>query len=549
MKIFGRELSNPFKRGPEVIAVDDMDPWAYQGQQILSNWENSIFDGGKFAGGFGPTQVQFTDYWTLRARSAQLFNENLYAKGIIRRLVTNEVNTGLIPEATPVAGILGMDEDTLAEWSETVESRFSIWAKNPELCDWKRANTFAHIQRTARMAALIEGDVLIVMRQSQRTLLPNIQLISGNMVQTPLAADINRIRKGHRIVEGVEHDALGRVVAFWIRQNDGFSFKRQAAFGEKSGRRQAWLYYGSDKRNEEVRGQPILSVVLQSLKEIDRYRDSTQRKAVVNSMLAMFIKKTEDKIGSLPATAGAVRKDTATSTDSDGNRTTKSVLQQIPGIVMETLQTGEEPVALGGQGTDENFSTFEAAIIQGVGWALEMPPEILTLSFSNNYSASQAALNEFKIYLNRFWGSFGDELCQPIYQDWLLSEILTGKVLAPGLLEAWRDIRKYDVFGAWVSAEWYGSIKPTTDILKQAKGSELLVLNAWSTNARESRGITGTKWSQNIKRVTRENQQLADARRPLLEVEAEFGVDKDDSIVRALSDQIIELQDQIEELK
>ena len=84
-----------------VIGLDDLDPFAYAGQTTFSGSEWSIFDGGKFLGGFGETQIQQLDYWTLRARSAQLFNENLYAKGLVRRLITNEINTGLTPEASP----------------------------------------------------------------------------------------------------------------------------------------------------------------------------------------------------------------------------------------------------------------------------------------------------------------------------------------------------------------------------------------------------------------------------------------------------------------
>jgi len=97
------------------------------------------------------------------------------------------------------------------------------------------------------------------------------------------------------------------------------------------------------------------------------------------------------------------------------------------------------------------------------------------------------------------------------------------KINAPGFLEAWRDPKQYDVFGAWISVEWYGSIKPSTDMLKQAKGSQLLVNEGWTTNAREARVTTGTKFSKNIKRLMRENQQKADMMRPLLELQQEFG--------------------------
>jgi len=506
---------------PVPTAVDTLQPFAYSGQDTPSPWENTLYDGGKFYGGFGTTQVQQIDYWTLRKRSAQLFNENLYARGIVRRLITNEINTGLCPEACPDEELIGVEPESLNDWTETVENRFAVWSKGPDLCDWLKKSSFGAIQRAARLEALVEGDVLAVIRQNPRTKLPMIQLISGSKVRTPLG-ESGSLRNGNKILHGVETDKVGRVVAHHVDQDDGTS-KRITASGEKTGRRVSWLIYGTDKRLDELRGQPLLSIVMQSLKEIDRYRDSTQRKAVNNSMLAMFIKKTEDKIGSLPVTGGAVRRGAATSTELDGTKRSFNTADYIPGVVMEQLQQGEEPVLLGGQGTDTNFGEFEAAIVQGIAWALEIPPEILRLSFSNNYSASQAAINEFKIAINKTWGDFGETFCTPIYIEWLLSETLQQKIIAPGLLQSFRNPQQYDIFGAWTATDWYGSIKPSTDMLKQAKGSKILVAEGWSTNAREARITTGTKFSKNIKRLKRENELKVEAARPMAEFKQEFG--------------------------
>ena len=479
------------------------------------------FDGEKFAGGFGVTQLFTADYWTLRERSGQLFTENLYARGLIRRLITNEINTGLSVEATPDEEIIGVTEDSLNEWAETVENRFSLWGKNPHTCDHKHRDTFGAIQRAARMEALIAGDVLVVIRYSQRTRLPSIQLVSGSKVRTPLGGGHN-LRKGNTISHGVEMDARGRVVAHWVVQDSGGS-KRVPCVGEKTGRRMSWLVYGTDKRLDAVRGEPLLSLVLQSLKEIDRYRDSTQRKAVINSLLAMQVTKSEDKPGTMPLQGAATRKDTSTTTDGDGSARTLNVAQYLPGLIIDEMQTGEEIKMMGGQGTDVAFGTFEEAIIQTVAWANEVPPEILRLSFSNNYSASQAAINEFKIYLNKVWSDWGETFCTPIYIEWLLSETLSQRIKAPTLLQSWRAPDMHDVYGAWVSTEWYGSIKPSTDVLKQAKGSKLLVAEGWTTNARESRMLTGSKFTKNIKRLKRENQLKVDAARPFAEFNAEFG--------------------------
>jgi lambda family phage portal protein len=533
-----QEKRKSAKEKPQILDVNKFK--AYSGQYTSAGFENTIYDGEKFPGGFGATELFETDYWTLRKRSAQLFNNNLYARGIVRRLVTNEINVGLNPESTPDEQILGLKEDSLNDWTEDVENRYNIWHKNPELCDWKQVDTFGALQRVVRMESLIEGDILVVIKQSKRTKLPTVQLISGGKVKTPL--DIKKIRKGHKIKHGVEIDQKGLVVAHWIQQDD-LSSKRIPVKGEKSGRKISWLIYGTDKRLDDLRGQPLLSIVLQSLKEIDRYRDSTQRKATINSILAMFIKKTEDKMGTNPMQGGAVKRDTATITDPDGETRKFNVATQIPGLVLEELQTGEEPVFKGGDGTDINFGLFEETIIQAVAWSLGIPPEILRLTFSNNYSASQAAINEFKIAINQVWGDFGETFCTPIFIDWLLSEVLMGKIKAPGLLESWRNPMQYDKFGAWVSVEWYGSVKPSTDMLKQAKGSQLLIKDGWSTNAREARVTTGTKFSKNIKRLKKENEQKIEAMRPLYEFKKEFGNDEFENTTEAIAKNKLELID------
>jgi capsid protein len=480
------------------------------------------YNGDKFLGGFGETRISTPDYWELRYRSNHLFNENIYARGIIRRLITNEINTGLMLDSTPDGSILGIPDETLNDWSEGVETRFRLWGKSPSVCDFRKRDTLGALQRSARLEALVGGDVLVILRPSPTHKTPMVQLIGGDKVQSPLN---QTVRKGHKIVHGVEIDKLGRHKAFWVRQEDG-QIKRMPAVGEKTKRPIAWLLYGTDKRMDDVRGQPILSIMLQSLRDVDRYRDSALRKAVINSVVAMFIKKGENNLGSLPMQGGAVRTDTVTGTagGTDAEPRTFNISKYIAGTIIDELQFGEEPVPMSSQGTDEKFGDFEGAMIAGLAWANEIPPEILTQAFSNNYSASQASINEFKIYLNKFWTNFGETFLSPIYVDWLISETLSNNIKADGLLEAWADQRKYDKFASYVSAEWYGSIKPSTDMVKATKASENLVANGWSTNAREARGLTGTSYAQNIKKLKRENELKVEALRPLAEFKAEFNM-------------------------
>ena len=240
------------------------------------------YTGDKFLGGFGQTNWLLPDYWTLRARSKQLFRTNIYGRGIVGRFVTNVINTGLMLEAIPEQSTIGWTDEQIEVWSENTENRFGLWGSNKRLCDYNEAKTFGGIQAAAYFEALISGDVLCVLRQKEQTGLPQVQLISGSVVRTPSIKDI----KKRNIKHGVELNNKGQHIAFWVEQEDG-SFKRIAAV-DKNGRRIAWLKYGTDKMMDDVRGEPLLSIVLQSLKEIDRYRDSAQRKAIVNSLVAFF---------------------------------------------------------------------------------------------------------------------------------------------------------------------------------------------------------------------------------------------------------------------
>lgn len=507
--------SAPDSHGVQII---DSRGQIVAGSSYVPSYSYAYQTGDKWNGGFGQTNFLLTDYWTLRARSRQLFEENLYARGLIRRLVTNEINTGLHLEATPEEILLGLEEDALADWSENVENRFSIWADNPRLCDVNERLTWGQIQAEIRRTSLVSGDVLVVNRNDSRTLLPKIQLIDGGRVQQPLDVP----QGGNKIVQGVEIDSLGRHVAFWVRQDDGTS-KRLPAWGEKSGRRLAWLVYGCDKQLEDTRGKPLLSLVLQSLKEIDRYRDSVQLKATINAMLAMFIKRDEDKPGTALMTGGAVRRTTEAANGPAGvsqEQRRFAMMEQHPGIVMEQLQKGETPHGFQSNGTDEKFGDFEAAIMSVVAWGNGVPPEILTLSFNSNYSASQAAVNEFKLGMNVTRNDFGASACQPVYVEWLISEALSGKIRANGFLEAWRDPKQYDIFGAWTSASWLGQIKPAVDQSKLVAGYEQQCQAGFMTRDQASRELNGSKYSKNVQKLKRENAALAEANEPLKKIES-----------------------------
>jgi capsid protein len=195
----------------------------------------------------------------------------------------------------------------------------------------------------------------------------------------------------------------------------------------------------------------------------------------------------------------------------------------LPGMWFDHLAPGEKPQPFSTNGTDVNFGPFEASIICGLAWGLGIPPEILILSFSSNYSASQAATTEFEVSLNTKKTSFGSQFCNPIYADWFQSELLLNKFTARGYLESLVDPKLYDIKAAWICCDWIGQVKPKIDIVKQVTGYKMQIAEGFCTRSQASLQSTGTDYAQNARRLRKENEQLIAALTPILEAQAKYG--------------------------
>lgn len=490
-------------------------------------------DGEKYTGGLGPIPIVFTDYWALRQRSTAFFETNPYGRGLVRCLVRNIINVGLSLGAEPITGLTGQDEDEAIEWGTSIEDRWQAWGDLADACDYARTNTFDKFQRNAFREALIEGDVLVVEHHNAATQMPCYELINGGLVRTPIKSC--ELKNDRLVTHGVEQNARKEHTAYYVLQDDG-STKRIPARG-RNGRRIAWMYYATDKRHDEVRGQPLMALVMQSVGEIDKYRDSAQRKATAGALLSVFFYQSADsKVpNSRPLTAGANRRVTGTTTLDDGTEYKANMAELTPGVAYDSLPPGVEPKAFSNDTTDEKFGEFEDAVLAGVAWALEFPVSVVKLMFDSSYSASRGEQKESELTIKMYRERFATALLRPAYRSWLVAMALTRRIEARQLLAAWRDPAQYEVYAAWTHSEWYGVVKEPVDLPKEVNGRAAMVDRGWSTNARASREMNGSRFESNINRVARENKKRAEALRPMLELEKEFGAESVSNAAASLS--------------
>jgi len=462
------------------------------------------------------------DYWTLRQRSAALFYGNSYGRGIIRRFVNDIVNTGLEVEVIPDEEILGLEEYALEDWSDLLERRYKIYQSSPEIVDAKGRREEGELLAQIDLEALVCGDCLVVNRQDTATKLPQIEIVNGDRVQTPpnMAMDSS-------IVDGVHLNSRGVHLGFWVNKGtvDVFDddFEYIPARGKSTGRKAAWMVYGLDKREDGVRGEPLLSVAIQPLKSILDYRGSAQLKAEVNSHLVGYMERTLDKPATLPMQGGAVKTGTVTG---DGTNLPVGLKKILPGMFIEQLQPGEKPTVHSTQGTDVNFGPFEAAVMVGVAWSLGVPPEELLMSYNKSWSASQASKTKWRSLIFKERRRLARQHCKNLYEEWFISELLLSKFAAPGFLEARVDPSQYDIKRAWLRTQWHGPIEPSIDSVKQTAGYTAQMNECLITATRAAREMNGTKFSDNCKRRKKEIEMKMAAVRPLLDAQKEFGSDQ-----------------------
>jgi capsid protein len=432
---------------------------------------DSVWNGDKYLNSFGVTkQYTHLDYYSLRMRSVQLFRENQYAKGIIRRLITNLVYKGHELAASPIAKMIGMTDEQAIEWAEETELQWELWSKDSNICDYNQLDNLGQIEEKIKQTALISGDCLVIMDINRITKLPHIRIIDGSHVQTPINYEP---RKGNHIKYGVEFRGKKQVAYHvYVEKKDGFGYeyKRIPAYGEKSGRKIAWLVIGSNGMLDDVRGEPILASMLSMLKDLDRYRDSSARAAVVNSLYPFLIKKVEKGVGGMPF--GAVkRSDAVNVSDSDGVSTqTLKFGYDNPGTV-PSLPYGTDIAPLNFQKSDINLGNFEEIIINVCAWSIELPPETLTLLYQSNFSASRQANNELQLVIDKEAWKAEAAYLGYIYEEWLISSVIIGNIKADGLIDSWIN-NDWLTYNAWLSAEFTGLSRPSVDGYKDAMEEE-----------------------------------------------------------------------------
>ena len=431
----------------------------------------------------------------LRGRSSDLVLGTPVASAAINTSRTNIIGAGLKVAPRPAYKLLGITAEQAEEWSRRTKAEFNLWASSTK-CDIYGRNNFYDMQDIAYMGYAVDGDSFALFKWREAdALMPyslRIQLVEAARVSNPWAINIDGImlpgsvvmhntENGNRIINGVEVDDDGKVIAYYISNRYQYDpanmyeppkWGRVSAIGTQTGMPNI-IQVCHDERAEQYRGVPKLAPVIETIKQTGRYTNAELTAAIIKAYFTMFIKETTDhETGDIPIADALNGEEKFPALDP------KSIALG-PGTV-NLLPPGYDVAAIDPQRSLSTFEPFVKELTKQIGASLGIPYEVLMKSFNSSYTASRAALlqawSEFK--MRRTW--FSRDFCQPIYETWLTEAIVLGRISAPGFFTD--PVKR----AAWCNSEWFGPVMGVLDPVMESQSALLLILLGLSTREKES---------------------------------------------------------------
>lgn len=439
---------------------------------------------------------------TIRARCRDLYNNTPLATGAIKRATTNTVGAGLTLQAMIGRQILGISDDDADKWERDTEERFNMWASSKD-CDLTRSQNFYELQSLAYSNTLIGGDVFALLPRRRIPGMDSdlrISLYEGDFISNPQLAQDTALIAG-----GVELDQYGAPSAYHFsnqhpntytgKQTDWIRIK---AFNTQTGRRQVIHLWRRDRPGRR-RGVPFLHSVVDSLKQVSRYSEAELMAAVVQAFFTVFVKQNTKQ--NEPLQDAIAQSQKITDPLNTARPQDYATYEMGHGNIIG-LGENEEVQLADPSRPNAKFDAFFQAIVRQIGSALEIPFEQLILHFTKSYSAARAALLEaWKFYRqSRTW--LARNWCQPVYEEWLWDEVLSGRIKADGFLND--NFKRY----AWLGAAWIGAGMGQIDPVKESKAASQKLDDVLTDYDTEYTLIYGGNWEAMARRRQRQEKFL-----------------------------------------
>lgn len=415
----------------------------------------------------------------VRAKARDLVENNAYAKGILRAAVRNIVGPGIRPQSMVDMG----DSDASEQTRERIEAVWDRWQMQADVTGHL---SFYEMQQLIVSERWEAGEILVQFVESSdpnRVVPFALELIDIDRLASDHWFPRNQADNGNEVRRGVELDATGRAVAYWLypyHPNDINATQVRPV------RHDAENFIHIFKRNRagQTRGISELAPVVRWLKNLDRYMDNELTSSTIASCFSVAIKT---------ISAGADGGIGGPSSDdgSDDNGNGFEYLE--PGIVARLFPDEEIQVIDPSRRQSDAISwlTFMQRAI-GVGTGLSY--ERLTRDYSQtNYSSNRASDLEDRREFRMEQQAIIRQLCIPVWNRFMAACV---QKRVYGFPDKWEAVTDWD---NWTNHSWNPPGWEWVDPLKEVKATTEALNNNLTTLAEENQKRDGGDWRARLR--------------------------------------------------
>jgi len=348
----------------------------------------------------------------LRNRARDQRRNNPFAERAITGIADNTVGAGIVP--LPLAK---RDRDGLR-----LMDLWKAWAETT-CCDADGLEDFYGLQHMIMEAVAESGECLIRRRRrfsSDGLPVPvQLQVLEADFLDENKAAIIGL----NEVIQGVEFDALGRRVAYWLFDRHPGS---NAAWGSLQSTRvpaEDVIHVFLRKRPGQARGYTWLAPVIQRMSSFDEMEDAVMEQAKIAACFAAFVTKD-------PETHTGVKKGPAL------------IDRMEPGIVQE-LSMGEA-VSFGTPPTFNGYTTYSWQALHAIAVGLGVPYELLTGDLKGvNFSSGRMGWLNFARRVDVWqWRMLIPQLCDQVWRWFMEAQVLLPGGVADDVKAYWVPPRR-----------------------------------------------------------------------------------------------------------
>lgn len=387
----------------------------------------------------------------LRDRSRDLVRNNPYASKALRVLVSNTIGTGIMPSIGNKAVV-------------------KLWDKWINESDADGQLDFYGLQRLIARTIFESGECLIRFRyrrpEDGLSVPLQIQVLEPDYLDS---LKFENLKNGGYIQYGIEYDAIGRRVAYWLyKEHPGESSPKFTGLQSYRVPAEDIIHIYEKLRPGQARGVPIFAPAMITTNDLDEYEEATLVRKAAEACITAVVETDDENtaLGQVSTEAGSIRK-----------------LEELSPGMVEYLATGEK-ITFNNPPASTGYAEYVSARLHAIAAGIGITYQQMTGDLSQaNYSSMRAGTLDFRREVEQFqWLTFIPMFCRMVMSTWLNTAAISSSI-------------KSTIETDWTTPRW-DWVDPLKDVRSETE--ELNTSRKSFSEAARERGYTPEKLVEEI---------------------------------------------------